>query len=270
MSRLRLVTWNINSVRLRMERVAAFIAAEAPDILCLQEIKCRTDEFPGKAFAAAGLPHLAIRGQGRGQHGVAIASRLPLELIDGPSLCREGHARIVSARIGGHDIHNLYVPSGGDAPDPDANPKFAHKLDFLAAMARDFAAGRSARVPQVLVGDLNVAPQEHDVWSHRQLLNVVSHTPVETEALEAARAAARFIDVARHVHPPEQKLYTWWSYRARDWAASNRGRRLDHVWTDRAALDGADLASFRIHLAWRGGVKPSDHAPVSLDLAPVR
>jgi exodeoxyribonuclease-3 len=120
--------------------------------------------------------------------------------------------------------------------------------------------------PLIVAGDLNIAPQEHDVWSHRQLLDVVSHTPVETEGLSRIIREGGFLDIARAAHPPEQKLYTWWSYRALDWAASNRGRRLDHIWADRGAAPRVDVASYRIHLAERAGEKPSDHVPVSVML----
>ena len=268
MTKLKIVSWNINSVRLRQGNVAAFVDAETPDVLCLQETKCRDGEFPTKAFDEMGLTHRAILGQGGGHHGVAIASRFPIEPTATPDLCREGHARIVGARIAGVDIHNIYLPSGGDAPDPAQNPKFDHKLHFLAEMADAYAtrANGMTDLPLVLLGDLNVAPQEHDVWSHKQMLKVVSHTPVETEALEQARQAGGFTDVARTVHPADQKLYTWWSYRARDWAASNRGRRLDHIWTNGPATPLADFGTYRIHIGWRGGEKPSDHAPISLVL----
>lgn len=264
MAQLKIVSWNINSVRLRAPNVAQFVQDEAPDVVCLQETKCRDGEFPTRAFEAMGLPHLALKGQGGGHHGVAIASRFPLEQTEAPDLCREGHARVVSARVQGVDVHNIYLPAGGDVPDPEENPKFHHKLDFLERLGRSYTElERIDPAPRVLVGDLNVAPQEHDVWSHRQLLKIVSHTPAETERLEASRLAAGFTDVAREAHGEDQKLYTWWSYRARDWAASNRGRRLDHIWANDATMAGLDPASFAIHLAWRGGEKPSDHAPIS-------
>ncbi|MEL6474645.1 MAG: exodeoxyribonuclease III [Pseudomonadota bacterium] len=261
MPALKIVSWNINSVRLRAPNVGAFIAQENPDIVCLQETKCRDGEFPVRAFEDAGLPHLALNGQGGGHHGVAIASRLPIESVSAPDLCREGHARVVAARIDGLEVHNIYLPAGGDEPDPETNDKFAHKLDFLARLGPAYA--KLDMRPRVLVGDLNVAPHENDVWSHKQLLKIVSHTPVETEALETARQQAGFSDLARDSVPHGQKLYTWWSYRAKDWAASNRGRRLDHIWTNAAARAGTDASSFRIHLRWRGGWKPSDHAPIS-------
>ncbi len=266
MSRLKLVTWNINSVRLRAANVAAFIAAEQPDIVCLQETKCRDGEFPTRAFEEAGLPHLAVRGQGGGHHGVAIASRLPIEEVAPPDLCREGHARIVAVRVDGYEVHNIYLPAGGDVPDPAANPKFDHKLDFVDRLGNAYTDLKGAGPPRLLVGDLNIAPHPSDVWSHKQLLKVVSHTPVETEGLERAREAAGFHDVARLAVPDDQRLYTWWSYRSPNWAASNRGRRLDHIWADDRVRGGVDLSSFKIHLAWRGGEKPSDHAPVSIEI----
>lgn len=267
MPAIRLVSWNINSVRLRAPNIARFVEEHRPDVVCLQETKCRDGEFPGKAFEEMGLPHLLMHGQGGGHHGVAIASRLPLEPVAAPDLCREGHARVIGARVGGFELHNIYLPAGGDVPDAEANEKFAHKLDFLEAMGRAYAALRDTDgPPRLLLGDLNVAPHENDVWSHRQMLKTVSHTPVETDALESARRAGGFTDLARQVHPDEQKLFTWWSYRARDWAASNRGRRLDHIWTDPAATQRAEAESYRIHVGYRGGWKPSDHAPVSLVL----
>ena len=266
MALLKIVTWNINSVRLRAPNIASFVEAEAPDVICLQETKCQNGEFPQKAFAEMGLPHLALNGQKGGHHGVAIASRLPIEPVEAPDLCREGHARIIAARINDIELHNIYLPAGGDLPDPKTNPKFAHKLDFLGRLGKAYRKLTKADGKRILVGDLNVAPHPNDVWSHRQLLKIVSHTPVETEALEAARKAGGFTDLARHIHEDEQKLYTWWSYRARDWAKSNRGRRLDHIWANDDALTKVDLDSLQIHLAWRGGWKPSDHAPMSVSV----
>lgn len=266
---IKLVTWNINSVRLRAPNIEAFVAEQSPDIVCLQEIKCQTEEFPAKAFKQMGLEHLSVRGQKGGHHGVAIASRLPLEELETPNLCREGHARVNSVRVAGYELHNIYLPAGGDEPDPETNPKFAHKLDFIERMGTHFAAHSNDGAHRILVGDLNVAPHPNDVWSHKQLLKIVSHTPVETQGLEAARQKGGFTDLARHIHDDEQKLYSWWSYRARDWAASNRGRRLDHIWSSMSATNQVDPSSYEIHLAWRGGWKPSDHAPVSITLKPL-
>jgi exodeoxyribonuclease-3 len=257
---LTIATWNINSVRLRADLVARFAAEARPDVVCLQEIKCRNGEFPDKAFKDMGFKHLHVVGQ-KGWHGVAIASKHKLEPIDAPDLCPRGEARVAAARVNGLEIHNLYVPAGGDEPDARINDKFAHKLAVLEAMRKHYRA-RKGGAPLVLVGDLNIAPGEHDVWSHSQLLDVVSHTPVETNGLEAVRAQGGFVDLARQHKPAPEKLFTWWSYRSPDWTKNNRGRRLDHIWSS------ADLAAvskdFHIHVPCRAWEKPSDHVPVSV------
>ena len=226
--RLRLCTWNVNSVRLRAEQAARFVAEQAPDVLCMQEIKCREGEFPFQAFIDMGLPHLKIQGQ-KGWHGVAIASRLPLEDVRALDVCREGHARAVSVRVAGVEVHNFYIPAGGDTPDRGANPKFDHKLDFFERLTPDMAR-RDPRAPLAIVGDLNVAPGENDVWNHRYMSRVVSHTPLEVEAMDRLKASVGFLDVVREAEPDPRKLASWWSYRAQDFRASGRGLRLDHIW----------------------------------------
>ncbi|HQP19864.1 MAG TPA: exodeoxyribonuclease III, partial [Phenylobacterium sp.] len=203
--RLRLCTWNVNSVRLRAEQVARFVAEHAPDVLCLQEIKCQDAEFPRKAFEEMGLPHLRIAAQ-KGWHGVAIASRLPIEDAPRLDVCREGHARCVSAKVAGVEVQNFYIPAGGDVPDRAQNPKFDHKLDFFEKLTADMAA-RDPKAPLAVVGDLNVAPGEFDVWSHRQMSRVVSHTPVEVEAFARLKASLGFTDLVREAVPEPQKLF---------------------------------------------------------------
>lgn len=265
--RLRLATWNVNSVRIRLDHAARFVAEHAPDVLCLQEIKCREAEFPAAEFAAMGLPHLAISGQ-KGWHGVAIASRLPLEPAPALEVCREGHARCVGVKVAGVEVQNFYVPAGGDLPDRALNPKFDHKLDFFERLTRH-AAARDPKAPLAIVGDLNVAPGEHDVWNHRFMSKVVSHTPVEVEAMEALREAGGFTDLVRAAVPEPERLFSWWSYRAADFRASGRGLRLDHIWTNPGLTPAAfadGRAQARVHDGVRGWDKPSDHAPVSADL----
>lgn len=266
---MKITTWNINSVRLRIDQVVQFLDAEKPDVLCLQEIKCNDDQFPVKALAKAGYDHLAVHGQ-KAYHGVAIASRHPITKIARRDFCGVGDARHVCASINGVEVHNFYVPAGGDEPDPVSNEKFAHKMQYLDEMA-DWSSGMTnlKKAKRVLVGDLNVAPDPDDVWSHKQLLKVVSHTPIEVDKLGAVVEAGGWIDVARALIPSPEKLYSWWSYRSRDWRASNRGRRLDHIWVSeglKTAALGAGRAAFTIHDEVRGWEKPSDHAPVSLVL----
>ncbi|MGF1463165.1 MAG: exodeoxyribonuclease III [Maricaulaceae bacterium] len=268
MGDLKISTWNINSVRLRIDQVLKFLLQHQPDVLCLQEIKCREQQFPAKALAEAGWPHMAIAGQ-KGSHGVAAVSRRPLSRLPSHDFCRQGDARHVSVLVDGVEVHNFYVPAGGDEPDPAINPKFDHKLDFLDRM-RAYFAMRAQENPDnrlVITGDLNVAPGEFDVWSHKQLLNVVSHTPVETDALNRVLASHDFLDLARHAMPEPARLFTWWSYRARDWRASNRGRRLDHIWVSPAlATTSAGTGEgerFIIHDETRDWTKPSDHCAVT-------
>jgi exodeoxyribonuclease III len=257
---LSIASWNINSVRLRAGLVARFVEEHQPDVLCLQEIKCRNGEFPTKAFVDMGLPYLHVRGQ-KGWHGVAIASRLPLEELSEPELCFRSEARMAAVKVAGIELHNLYVPAGGDEPDTAINEKFAHKLDFLARMEA-FYATHAAKGPLVVVGDLNVAPFENDVWGHKQLLNVVSHTPVETEAMGRIIARAGLVDLARVAVPPSEKLFSWWSYRSPDWTKNDRGRRLDHIWATPDVSQRFLPDRFRIHRDVRGWEKPSDHVPV--------
>ena len=259
---LSIATWNINSVRLRIRQVGLFLDRYQPDILCLQEIKCPEDRFPMKPFERRGYRHILVNGQ-RGYHGVATISRMPFTATDRRGFCDKGDARhaVVTIADGADDIqlHNFYIPAGGDEPDPAINPKFAHKLAFLDEMKGWLTGPETAR-KAVLVGDLNIAPLETDVWSHKQLLRVVSHTPIECERFESVRAAGGWVDAVRHFVPPEEKLYTWWSYRAADWAAADKGRRLDHVWVTphlRDRLEGAEVVR-----AARGWTRPSDHVPV--------
>ncbi len=262
---LKITTWNINSVRLRLPLVAAFLNEHKPDILCLQETKCRDAEFPASDIRKLGYEHIAIHGQ-KGYHGVAIVSRLPLEDVDRRPFCGLGDARHVAASFKVADrllrLHNFYIPAGGDEPDPAINPKFAHKLSFLDEFHEWTRKEAFVANDTILVGDFNVAPYEHDVWNHKALLKVVSHTPIETEKLKLILDDGAWIDALRQFTPFKEKLYTWWSYRSSDWAAADKGRRLDHIWTSSSL--GPTLQNIEILKEARGWERPSDHVPVSL------
>ncbi|GHF07059.1 exodeoxyribonuclease III [Aliiroseovarius zhejiangensis] len=252
-----LATWNINSVRLREPIVQKLLMEEAPDVLCLQECKSPVEKIPMEGFAALGYTHMIARGQ-KGYNGVAILSRLPMKEVTSFDFAALGHARHIAGQLeNGVTIHNFYVPAGGDVPDRDVNEKFGQKLDYLTDMRDHFFAEKPGK--SILVGDLNIAPREDDVWSHKQLLKVVSHTPVEVEALAQVQDAANWVDITRQ-DIPEGQLYSWWSYRAKDWNAADKGRRLDHVWAT-PDISNAGHAS-RILRDARGWEKPSDHAPV--------
>lgn len=262
--RLRITTWNANSVRLREAALRRIVAEIRPDVLCLQETKVEDRLFPHELFAELGFAHRHVHGQ-KAYHGVAILSRLPLEDCHSRKWCGVEDCRHAVCRLpGGIELHDLYVPAGGDVPDPELNPKFAHKLAMVRELTDFFAARRGDGTRLVLLGDLNIAPLETDVWSHRQLLDVVSHTPVETEALTALQRSYGFLDAVRAVIPPERKLYTWWSYRARDWDASDRGRRLDHIWLSPSLAPA--LVTAEVRRDARGWENPSDHVPVTIDL----
>jgi exodeoxyribonuclease III len=271
LTKLTITTWNVNSVRLRIDLVAKFIKTARPDVICLQETKCPDDKFPLKRLRRLGYPHVALNGQ-RGYHGVAVVSRLPLDSIDIRNYCGKSDSRHLAVTIGERagltdpvTVHNFYVPAGGDEPDPSINEKFAHKLAFLDEMqaAPGMRPGRGDRA--IIVGDLNVAPLEHDVWSHKQLLKVVSHTPVECDKLTAVQKAGAWHDVLRAFVPEPAKLYTWWSYRAPDWEAADRGRRLDHIWVSPAIADR--VTDMNIARQARSWTKPSDHVPVTAVIA---
>lgn len=254
---LRIASWNINSVRFRIGIVEKFLRDHTPDILCLQETKVVDGDFPLGAFRKLGYDHIVLNGQ-RMHHGVAIISRLPLVEEKREDWQANGEARHIGVRLpNGLRLENVYVPAGGDIPDRALNPKFDQKLNFLDRMT---LWSEGVRVPTLLVGDFNIAPLESDVWSHKQLLDVVSHTPVEVETLGRLQASHDWVDLGRHFVPAPTRLYTWWSYRAKDWAASDRGRRLDHMWASpevaKAAIAHEVLEPAR---SWE---KPSDHIPI--------
>ncbi len=259
---LRIASWNINSVRARTAIVERFLREEAPDILCLQETKVADDIFPEGVFRQLGYNHIVINGQ-PAYHGVATISRVPVHERNVRDWQANGEARHVAVRLdNGVELNNVYIPAGGDIPDRDENPKFGQKLDFLTRMT-EWSGDVAEKT--ILTGDFNVAPLEQDVWSHKQLLKVVSHTPIECEHLDRLQKASGWVDLARQFIDPEEKLYTWWSYRARDWEASDRGRRLDHMWVTPDLKDKA--VSHRVHRDCRGWTKPSDHVPIVTEFA---
>lgn len=261
---MRIATWNINSIRIRIDLIAHFIQIHMPDILCFQETKVVDEHFPVQKILELGFNHYAIKGE-KSYNGVAIFSKYPLQNKQSLSFAGKKDARHLSVIINESiELHNFYVPAGGDIPDAELNEKFDHKLKFIDEVSNWFLSNRSKDSKIILVGDLNVAPLEHDVWSHKQLLNVVSHTPIEVKKLLNLQSSLGFKDVVRKFVPESEKLYSWWSYRNQDWKKSNRGRRLDHIWaTDKLAhlvrqqTIYKDARNFRL---------PSDHVPVMIEI----
>ncbi len=261
MTRLKIASWNINSVRARLPIVDRFLAQEQPDLLCLQETKAEDKDFPAAFFTERGYVHQMLHGQ-RMHHGVAILSRVPLADPGRHDWQDNGEARHVGVRLeAGLRLENVYIPAGGDIPDRNLNPKFGQKLDFIERMTR---WSEGLREPTLILGDFNVAPLECDVWSHKALVDVVSHTPIEIEALAKLQAAHDWVDLGRRFVPAPERCFTWWSYRSPDWTKNDRGRRLDHIW---ASPSLAPQAVFHaVHEPVRAWERPSDHVPLVVEL----
>ena len=225
--------------------------------------------FPAELFTRHGYVHVQLNGQ-RMHHGVAILSRVPLADPGKHDWQDNGEARHVGARLEcGIRLENVYVPAGGDTPDRTVNPKFGQKLDFIERITR-WSDGLSE--PTVIVGDFNVAPLECDVWSHKALINVVSHTPMEVDTLNRLQQAHEWVDIGRKFVPAPERCFTWWSYRSPDWTRNDRGRRLDHMWASPRAGWSSDRPSgARAVPDWE---RPSDHVPliceIEFERAPVR
>jgi exodeoxyribonuclease III len=261
---MNIMTWNINSVRLRAELVLKAADILKADVVCLQETKTPDEFFPHDVFEAAGFKYRHINGM-KGYNGVAILSRRPFENTGIHSRVGREDCRHIAVKFSEFELHNLYIPAGGDIPDRDQNEKFGHKLDFVDDLTGYFSHMYQSSSPLMVVGDFNIAPFEHDVWSHKQLMDVVSHTPIEIEKLGEFRAGLKWIDVARKFIPLSEKHYTWWSYRNRDWKISNRGRRLDHIWVTEPIAP--HITSYTTLPEARGWDKTSDHVPVMVELA---
>lgn len=263
---MKIATWNINSMRIREGALNKFVNVHKPDVLCLQETKVDDPLFPHGIVRSLGFKYAVFAGE-KSYNGVAILSKQPLKEIARFDMIGNGHKRHIAAELeNGLHIHNFYVPAGGDVPDAALNQKFDEKLRFVDAMTDWSNQEIQSKHKVVIVGDFNIAPLEHDVWSSRQLRDVVSHTPIEREKLgELQRQSGGWVDALRVLTPHEQKLYSWWSYRNRDWEKSDRGRRLDHIWLTPNLK--AELKNGKIIREARNFDSPSDHVPVIVEIA---
>lgn len=291
---MKLVSWNINSLRLRLPLLKKFVTIANPDVICLQEIKVDDPAFPLLEVKSLGFDFVEFSGE-KSYNGVAILSKFPLTEVNKIDILNYGHKRHISVKVKGIELHNFYVPAGGDIPDVALNDKFDHKLKFIDWMTEFFRKiaspeesgspylggfeckendlndrfqreGRCVSTTKevqkkiILVGDLNIAPLEQDVWSHKQLLKIVSHTPIEVEKLTHLQSSLNFIDTHRHFIDPSQKLYSWWSYRAKDPLGADKGRRLDHIWATPNLKP--NIKSMKIYRDFRVQNQPSDHVPI--------
>lgn len=262
----KLTTWNVNSIRIRLDLLRRLVAEAAPDVICLQEVKAKEEDFPFTSIHELGYPHIALYGMA-GYNGVAIISKYPLQNIKSFDWVGKHDARHIQAAVFDDIILNdIYIPAGGDVPDPILNLSFAHKLCFMDDIAEYCEQHKQSLLKQKILfcGDFNVAPSENDVWSHKQLLKIVSHTPIEVGRLQRLFNSLDFIDAVRHFYPEPQKVFSWWSYRNPNWVVNNKGRRLDHIWV--TPLLQNRLLSAEIHYQARGWERPSDHVPVSLTI----
>ena len=266
MSTFKLATWNVNSIRIRLELLKKLIEAENPDIICLQEVKAKEEDFPFADIRAMGYPEIALYGMA-GYNGVAILAKTPLKSPEKLNWVGKTDARHIKAYVFDDiEINNIYIPAGGDIPDPIVNLSFAHKLTFMDDIAEYYELHKSglARKKMLLCGDFNVAPCENDVWNHKQMLKIVSHTPIEVQRLTRLRNSLDLVDVVRKLYPEPEKIYTWWSYRNPNWATNNKGRRLDHVWVSPNLSER--VVSAKILKEARSWERPSDHVPLIVEL----
>ena len=260
---MKIITWNINSIRLRIEHLKFLQQQYLPDIICLQETKVRNEDFPLSDLMQLGYKEIFFEGE-KSYNGVAILANIDCKL-DRKLKFVNNDARHISVILPNQiEVHNFYIPSGGEEPDIKINPKFDHKLKYCNEVTSWFKKNRTIEDKIILVGDLNIAPLENDVWSHKQLLNVVSHTPIEVEYLTSIYNSIEFDDSVRKFFPSSEKLYSWWSYRSKDWKKYNRGRRLDHIWTTKSLTDRVVSAS--ILKEARDWKSPSDHVPVMITI----
>lgn len=253
---MRVATWNVNSLRARLPRVEEFLAYAAPDVLCLQETKVSDADFPSMAFQALGYDSAAYGGAGR-WNGVAILSRIGLDDVRagfGPG--PDAESRSMAATCGGIRVCSVYVPNGR-ALDSE---HYQAKLAWLEQL-RDFLDDQcDPETDLVVCGDFNIAPEDKDVYDPARYVGATHVSPAEREALTRIMSWG-LVDVFRRLQPQE-RLFTWWDYRAGDFH-NHRGMRIDLVLAtprlaDRAALGLIDRNA-------RKGKLPSDHAPVIVD-----
>ena len=263
----KLISWNVNSLRIRLDDLKLITEQQQPDIVCLQEVKAKQEDFPFEAIKALGYEHIALYSM-PSYNGVAILAKEPLTDIKRYDWAGKEDARHISAVTAqGIEVHNIYIPAGGDIADEEQNPAFARKLRFMEELTEYFASRAKEMDSHKLLacGDFNVAPSENDVWNHKQLLKIVSHTPAETNRLNKLIKEANLIDAVREFYPEPEKIFSWWSYRNPNWRTNNKGRRLDHIWVSPALKP--QLQALEILKDIRATERPSDHVPVAVTLA---
>ena len=263
---MRIASWNVNSVRTRLEQVLTWLKQEQPEVLCLQETKVSDDLFPAEAFAALGYTS-SISGQ-KAYNGVAILSRLPLEDVqigfeallpgDADAVRLSEQKRVISALVDGVRVLNLYVPNGSSLN----SDKYAYKLEWLACLQRYLAVQDQQGDPLCMLGDFNIGPEARDLPDPARQSGGIMASEPERQALAAA-LGDRLQDAFR-LFEPERGHWSWWDYRSGAWER-DQGWRIDHIYLCEQLL--ACATGCVIHKRTRANLQPSDHAPVLVNLA---
>ena len=263
---MRIATWNVNSVRTRLDQVVAWLQQERPEVLCLQETKVTDELFPRAAFEALGY-QVVISGQ-KAYNGVALLSLLPLDDVqvgfeallpgdpEAPGLSEQ--KRVISGLVDGVRVLNLYVPNGSSL----SSEKYAYKLEWLACLQRYLAVQETQGDPLCMVGDFNIGPEDRDLPDPKRQTGGIMASQAEREALQLV-LGDRLSDVFR-VFESDTGHWSWWDYRSGAWDR-DKGWRIDHIYMTDDLLGCA--TGCLIHKATRGNEQPSDHAPVVVNLA---
>ena len=259
---LKIITWNINSIRKRYKHVCKILKENNPDVICLQETKVIDELFPYSHFKDIGYNYILTSGQ-KSYNGVAIISKIPIKKLNTLDWFGSKERRHISVILPKNiELHNCYFPAGGLEPDIN-NDKFAYKLKSFKKAAY-WSKSQKKGKKRILLGDLNIAPSENDVWSHDKLIKVVSHTPIEVEHYNELFNSSDWCDAIRFNLGYKKKLYSWWSYRNINWKKENKGRRLDHIWVTKNLEK--KILDIKIIKKTRGWKEPSDHIPILIDL----
>ena len=263
---MRIASWNVNSVRTRLDQVTAWITQTQPDVVCLQETKVTDELFPRDAFERLGY-NCVISGQ-KAYNGVALVSRLPMEdvqvgfdaLLPGESSAIElsDQKRVISALIEGVRILNLYVPNGSAL----TSDKYTYKLAWLNCLGRYLMAQENSGEPLCMVGDFNIGPESRDLYDPERLTGGIMATEAERDALRSV-LGERLTDAFR-LFEAGSGFWSWWDYRSGAWDR-NQGWRIDHIYLSPELVECA--TGCVIDQTPRGNEQPSDHAPVVVNLA---
>ncbi|WP_118856051.1 exodeoxyribonuclease III [Sphingomonas mesophila] len=257
---MKLVTYNLNGIRARLPRLLEYLAREAPDVVCLQELKCADELLPVGDIEAAG--YQAVWHGQKGFNGVAILSRGAAPMLRGiglPGDPDDSHSRFIEAEVEGVVVGSIYLPNG----NPVGTEKFDYKLRWMERLNAHAAELLASERPVVLAGDYNVIPEDRDTFSRRAMANDALFQP---ESQQAFRRLVNqgWTDALRAFHPDEPKLFTFWDYTAGAWQR-DAGFRIDHLLCSPRAADR--LLAADVHKWARGEEKASDHAPVMVELA---